>query len=55
VVRKNSIVALLGVNVSKSRPVTMLQARPHAVHFKRILDFGEEQGVDMSRWKQKSI
>jgi hypothetical protein len=27
----------------KSRPVTMLQARPHAVHFKRILDFGEGQ------------
>jgi hypothetical protein len=27
-------VTLLGVNVSKSRPVTMLQARPHAVHFK---------------------
>jgi alpha-galactosidase len=25
----------------KSRPVTMLQARPHAIHFKRILDFGE--------------
>jgi hypothetical protein len=28
-----------------SRPVTMLQARPHAVHFKRILDFGEGQGM----------
>ena len=26
----------------KSRPVTMLQARPHAIHFKRILDFGED-------------
>ena len=25
---------------SKSRPVTMLQARPHAIHFKPILDFG---------------
>jgi hypothetical protein len=22
----------------------MLQARPHAIHFKRILDFGEGQG-----------
>jgi len=31
------------VNVSKSRPVTMLQARPHAIHFKPILDFGEGQ------------
>ena len=28
----------------KSRPVTMLQTRPHAIHFKRILDFGEGQG-----------
>ena len=28
----------------KSQPVTMLQARPHAIHFKRILDFGEGQG-----------
>jgi hypothetical protein len=28
----------------KSRPVTMLQARPHAIHFKRILDFGVGQG-----------
>jgi hypothetical protein len=28
----------------KSRPVTMLQARPHAIHFKPILDFGEGQG-----------
>jgi hypothetical protein len=27
----------------KSRPVTMLQARPHAIHFQRILDFGEGQ------------
>ena len=27
----------------KSRPVTILQARPHAYHFKRILDFGEGQ------------
>jgi hypothetical protein len=27
----------------KSRPVTMLQARPHAIYFKRILDFGEGQ------------
>jgi hypothetical protein len=27
----------------KSRPVTMLRARPHAIHFKRILDFGEGQ------------
>jgi hypothetical protein len=27
----------------KSRPVTMLQARPHAIHFKRILEFGEGQ------------
>jgi hypothetical protein len=27
----------------KSRPVTMLQAGPHAIHFKRILDFGERQ------------
>ena len=27
----------------KSRPVTMLQARPHAIHFNRILDFGEGQ------------
>jgi hypothetical protein len=29
----------------KSRPVTMLQARPHAIHFKRILDFGEGHGL----------
>jgi hypothetical protein len=28
----------------KSRAVSMLQARPHAIHFKRILDFGEGQG-----------
>src|SRR6202047_4342635 len=28
----------------KSRPVTMLQARPHAIHFKSILDFGEGTG-----------
>jgi len=27
----------------KSRPVTMLQTRPHAIHFKRILVFGEGQ------------
>jgi quercetin dioxygenase-like cupin family protein len=27
----------------KSRPVTMLRARPHAIHFKRILDFGVGQ------------
>jgi hypothetical protein len=26
-----------------TRPVTMLQACPHAIHFKRILDFGEGQ------------
>jgi hypothetical protein len=45
VVRKNSIRALLGVNVSKSRPVTMLQARPHAIHFKPIRDFGEGQAL----------
>jgi hypothetical protein len=38
---RTPIRALLGVNVSKSRPVTMLQARPHAIHFKPILDFGE--------------
>src|ERR1700719_3508771 len=25
----------------KSRPVTMLEARPHAINFKRILDFGD--------------
>jgi hypothetical protein len=43
VVRKNSIRALLGVNVRKSRPVTLLQTRPHAIHFNRILDFGEGQ------------
>ena len=43
VVRKNSIRVLLGVNVSKSRLVTMLQAHPLAIHFKRILDFGERQ------------
>jgi hypothetical protein len=41
-IRKNSIRALLGVNISKSRPVTMLRARPHAIDFKPILDFGEE-------------
>jgi hypothetical protein len=41
VIRKNSIGALLGENVSKSRPLTTLQARPHAMHFKPILDFGE--------------
>jgi hypothetical protein len=41
-IRKNSIRALLGVNISKSRPVTMLRAR-HAIHFKPILDFGEGQ------------
>ena len=29
--------------VSKSRLVTMLQARPHAIHFKHALDFGEGQ------------
>lgn len=28
----------------KSRPVTMLQARPHAIHFKSILDFDEGTG-----------
>jgi len=44
-IRKNSIRALLGVNISKSCPVTMLRARPHAIHFKRILDLGEGQGV----------
>jgi hypothetical protein len=44
VVRKNSIRALFGVNASKTRPVTMVQARPHAIHFKPILDFGEGQG-----------
>ena len=38
-IRKNSIRALLGVNISISRPVTMLRARPHAIHFKPILDF----------------
>jgi hypothetical protein len=27
----------------KSRPITMLQAHLHAIHFKRILDFGEGQ------------
>jgi hypothetical protein len=43
VVRKNSIRALLGVDVSKSRPVTMLQGCPHAIHFKRTLNFGEGQ------------
>ena len=26
-----------------SRPATMLQARPRAIHFKSILDFGEGQ------------
>jgi hypothetical protein len=30
----------------KSRPVSMLQARPHAIHFKPILDFGEGQPLD---------
>jgi hypothetical protein len=44
-IRKNSIRALLGMNISKSRPVTILQARPHAYHFKRILDLGEGQGL----------
>jgi hypothetical protein len=29
----------------KSRPVTMLQAHLHAIHFKRILDFGEGQAM----------
>jgi hypothetical protein len=28
----------------KSRPVTMSQAHPHAIDFKRILCFGEGQG-----------
>jgi hypothetical protein len=27
----------------KSRPVTMLRARPHAIHFKRSLDVGQGQ------------
>jgi hypothetical protein len=31
----------------KSRPVTMLQARPHAIHFKPILDVGEGQATDI--------
>jgi hypothetical protein len=31
----------------KSRPVTMLRARPHAIHFKRILDFGEGQPMKL--------
>ena len=26
----------------------MLQARPHAIHFKRILDFGEGQPLNRS-------
>jgi eukaryotic-like serine/threonine-protein kinase len=26
----------------------MLQARPHAIHFKRILDFGEGQGREVT-------
>ena len=34
----------------KSRPVTMLQARPHAIHFKRILDFGEGQDCTVSEY-----
>jgi hypothetical protein len=25
----------------------MLQARPHAIHFKRILDFGEGQDLEL--------
>ena len=33
----------------KSHPVTMLQARPHAIHFKRILDFGEGQLEEIVR------
>jgi hypothetical protein len=51
-IRKNSIRALLGVNISKSRPVTILQARPHAYHFKRIFDLGEGQGLAQcpARW-----
>jgi hypothetical protein len=40
---QKAIRALLGVNISKSRPVTMLRARPHAIHFKPILDFGAGQ------------
>src|SRR5260370_1044541 len=28
----------------RSRGVTMLQASPHVIHFKSILDFGERQG-----------
>jgi hypothetical protein len=43
VIRKNSIRAPLGVSFDKSRPVTMLRALPHAIHFKPILDFGEGQ------------
>jgi hypothetical protein len=37
----------------KSRPVTMLQARPHAIHFKRILDFGEGQPSLADDWPQE--
>jgi hypothetical protein len=33
----------------KSHPVTMLQARPHAIHFKRILDFGEGQALEEAK------
>jgi hypothetical protein len=32
----------------KSRPVTTLRARPRAIHFKRILDFGEGQDESLS-------
>ena len=30
----------------KFRPVTMLQAHLHAFHFKRVLDYGEGQGLE---------
>jgi hypothetical protein len=33
----------------KSRRVTMLQAHPHAIHFKHILYFGEGQGSKIRR------
>ena len=33
----------------KFRPVTMLQARLHAVHFKRVLDFGEGHGFQRAQ------
>jgi hypothetical protein len=31
----------------------MLQARPHVIHFKRILDFGEGQDISIPTWLVK--